>query len=135
MKRALLMIMLFVLAGCSSEPAGYIPPEQVWNKWHVRIEIRPGVLRSGMNEFLVIISDARGLRPKENMLVKIRTRASDWIQAIPDGGVGVYRRSRFVRDPQHAILYVHIREEAGKWREGQLQFNLSPPRGKQSGVS
>jgi len=129
MRRAWLM-MLLMLAGCSSGPAGYVPPEQVWDGWHVRIEIRPGVLQPGMNEFLVIISDARGLRPKENMLVKIRTRNSDWIQAIPDGGVGVYRRSRPVRDPKHAILYVHIREEAGKRREGQLQFNLSPPPGE-----
>jgi len=126
MKRALL-IMLFILVNCNAGPRDYVPPEQVWNDWHVRIETRPGALRVGMNEFLVIISDARGLRPGENMLVKIRMSHSDWIQAIPDGGVGVYRRALPVRDPAHAILYVYIKEEAGKRREGQLHFIFSPP--------
>ncbi len=126
MKRTLL-ITLFILANCSAEPEGYVPPEQMWNDWHVRIETRPGMLRAGMNEFLVIISDARGLRPRENMLVKIRMPYSDWIQAMPDGGVGVYRRALPVRDPAHAILHVYIKEEAGEWREGQLYFNFSPP--------
>jgi len=123
----LTLLALLILVSCSHEPQGYVPPEQVWNDWHVRIETRPEQLRPGMNEFLVIISDAHGIRPKIGMLVMIRTDGSDWIQAIPDGGVGVYRRALPVRDPRHATLFVSIREEEGAHREGQLKFNLSPP--------
>ena len=123
------LMLLLLLAGCADEQAGYLPPEQVWNGLHVRIETRPVVMHAGMNEFLVIISDAKGLRPKEDLLVRIHSRSSDWIQAIPDGGVGVYRRALPVKDPAHARLFVRIREESGGKRQGEMVFDFTPPPG------
>jgi len=123
------LFLLALLAACGGEKAGYLPPEQVWNGWHVRIETRPLVMHAGMNEFLVIISDARGLRPKEDFLVTIRSRHSQWIQAIPDGGVGVYRRALGVKDHAHARLYVRLREESGAKRQGEMTFDFTPPAG------
>lgn len=123
----LVLLLTLLLAACGSQPQGYVPPEQVWNGWHVRVETRPVTLRPGMNEFLVIVSDEKGMRPKIGMLVKIRTESSDWIQAIPDGGTGVYRRALPVREPKQAVLFVQLREEGGAGREGRLRFAFAPP--------
>jgi len=116
-----------LLAGCGHEKDAYLPPEQVWNGWHVRVEVRPEPLRQGMNEFLIMISDAHGVRPMKGMLVKIRTSISKWIQAMPDGAVGVYRRALPVREAANAVLYVRIREEFGAAREGELVFHFHSP--------
>lgn len=125
MNRSVFLLSLLLMA-CSSQPQGNFPPEQVWNGWHVRVETRPTTLRAGMNEFWVIVSDEKGHRPKIGMLVKIRTESSDWIQAMPDGATGVYRRALPVRDPKHAVLFVQLREEGGAGREGQLRFVFVP---------
>ncbi len=122
-----LVALCVLLAGCGGGEDAYLPPEQIWNDWHVRVEVRPEPLRQGMNEFLVIISDAHGVRPMKGMLVKIRTPVSDWIQAMPDGAVGVYRRALPVGDAAHAVLYVRIREEFGAGRVGELVFHFRPP--------
>ncbi len=125
-----LVFLCLLLTSCGGGHDDYLPPEQVWNGWHVRVEVRPEPLRQGMNEFLVIISDAHGVRPMKGMLVKIRTPVSRWIQAMPDGAVGVYRRALPVRDAANAVLYVRIREEFGAGRLGELVFRFhSPGRG------
>ncbi len=126
MTRAAALTLALLLAACDADVARYAPPDQRWHEWTVHVESRPAPLQKGMNEFWVVISDAHGARPKEGMLVRIRTPESDWIQAIPDGGTGVYRRSAPVRNPDRARLLVRIREEGGKRREGSLMFEFPP---------
>ena len=126
MRRAVFLACALLVAACGADVGRYAPPDQHWHEWTVHVESRPAPLQRGMNEFWVVISDRHGVRPKEGMLVRIRTPESDWIQAIPDGGTGVYRRSAPVADPEHARLFVRIREEGGKGREGELSFDFPP---------
>jgi len=126
-RRAFWMLALALLpAACGGDVSRYAPPDQHWHEWTVHVESRPAPLQAGMNEFWVIISDAHGVRPKEGMLVRIRTPESRWVQAIPDGGTGVYRRAAPVSDTEHAQLFVRIREEGGLRREGELRFDFPP---------
>ena len=91
--RGWLVVMLMMMAACGRGPEIAGPPPQSWGKVMVRIESRPIPPRVGMNEFLVIGTEASG-KPAWNMMVTLRTGASDdWRQAIQDGESGVYRKA------------------------------------------
>lgn len=112
---------LILLAACSG-PGNPIPSQE-WKGWVINVEARPWPVRQGMNEFLVLISDRNGHRPRENFLVHIRTKASDWIQAIPDGTIGVYRRALPVKDMEQPVLFVRLKKGD---EVGELRFSLKP---------
>lgn len=111
---------LLLLSSCSSGD-DWDPAPQAWQDFSVRIETRPSPVRQGMNEFLVIASrQQHGFT--SDLVVRIRTEDSDWIQAFPDGALGVYRRALMVKDPIHDHLYVRL-ERRGQ--NGELVYPLS----------
>lgn len=84
---------------------------QQWHGMDVSLESRPNPPRAGMNEFLVMITDTRG-RPAYNLIVSLRTRASDpWVQAIEDGQMGVYRRAVSIDPGADAVLQVQLQSQ------------------------
>lgn len=122
MLRPIVVVLLFLLTACSGGDA-WDPAAQQWQDLSVRIETRPSPVREGMNEFLVIASrQQHGFT--SDLVVYIRTEHSDWVQAIPDGALGVYRRALPIQDTRHDHLYVRL-ERHGK--TGELTFALAPP--------
>lgn len=113
-----------LLSACGGDP-GVDIPEQRWQDVIVGIQVRPPTPQAGMNEFLVIASDAHQLtKPVTDMIVSVRTREdARWRQAIQDGATGVYRRALAVQDPAKQNLYVRL-ERDGK--ETVLTFPLIP---------
>lgn len=100
-----------------------IPP-QYWGDIQVRLETRPEPVRPGMNEFLIIATQKRGL-PAYNMIVSLRTNTGQpWRQAIEDGESGVYRRALAIRDADRR-LEVQIRQPR-QGKEIVLHFPLHP---------
>ncbi len=114
-----------VLLACSSEEGAQnrIPP-QYWGDVQVRLETRPEPVRpGGMNEFLVIATQKRGL-PAYDMVVSLRTSGGEvWRQAIEDGESGVYRRALPVR-PTDRVLEVQLRKARGT-AQTVLRFPLT----------
>jgi len=112
---------LLLLASCTGGDA-WDPAPQPWQDLSVSVQTRPSPVREGMNEFLVIASrQQRGF--SSDLMVHIRTDGSEWVQAIPDGALGVFRRALPVRDP--AQEHLHVRLER-KGERGELVFALSP---------
>jgi len=111
-KRALLILLcsvLFagVLGGCSNDPDFYIHKQ--WDQWKIKLETRPHPIQPGHNEFLIHIVGPHQKLPN-GMIVRYRMSPKDpWIQAMPDGLSDVFRRALTVRDPKHAMLYVHLK--------------------------
>ena len=112
-----------VLLACSSgEDERIRIPPQYWGDVQVRLETRPEPVRPGMNEFLVIATQKRGL-PAYDMVVSLRTsNGAVWRQAIEDGESGVYRRALAVR-PTDRVLEVQLRK-ARETTETVLRFPL-----------
>ncbi len=101
-------LMVLALAACSSSGHGPDTLPQRWGDLDVRVETRPSPPSPGMNEFLVIITDARG-QPGWDCLVALRTAETDpWKQAIQDGRVGVFRRAALVARGERAVIQVQI---------------------------
>lgn len=118
--RGWLVLMFMMMAACGRGPEVAGPPPQSWGKVVVRIESRPIPPRVGMNEFLVIGTEAGG-RPAWNMMVTLRTKASDdWRQAIQDGESGVYRKALPLGAGEQ-ILYVRLQRGSD---ETVLEFPL-----------
>lgn len=117
MRRCFLLFALISLVHCSTEKLD-IPPQQ-WQDFWVKVETRPSVPTPGMNEFIVILTDARR-RPVSDVVVSLNTRG-DWKQAIPDGHVGVFRRALAIRDPQRDVLKIKLKRQG---KEKILQFAL-----------
>ncbi len=118
--RAAAGLLLAALTACGGEQAALAP--QKWQGLEVSVESRPNPPRAGMNEFLVMVTDARG-RPAYNLVVSLRTSPQDqWKQAIEDGQVGVYRRAVKLEPADHEVLQVQIRQ---KEAEGILEFPLN----------
>ena len=122
--RPVLMLMgaLALLSGCSggNRVADSIP--QQWQGLEIRVESRPSPPVSGMNEFLVIVTDERG-QSAWDCQVSVRTAQSDpWKQSIQDGRVGVYRRAALVGAGERSVLQVQIRRNNN---EGLLRFPLN----------
>ncbi len=107
-KSIIAMLFLLPMAGCSEDHSADIPPQK-WQGMDVRVESRPSPPRTGMNEFLVLITDQRG-RPGYDLVVSLRTADLDpWTQAIQDGQVGVYRRAAKVAPGARSVLQVQIK--------------------------
>jgi hypothetical protein len=116
----LIMLVPALLIACSRGPvSGALPPQQ-WGNVSVAVEISPAPPAAGMNEFLVIATDASG-RPAWNMVVSLRAGTEDdWHQAIQDGESGVYRKAIALR-PGPQTLYVELKR-AGE--ETVLEYAL-----------
>lgn len=101
-------LLLAAMAACGGEQVADAPPQK-WHGMEVSVESRPNPPRAGMNEFLVMVTDARG-RPAYNLMVSLRTSGQEpWKQAIEDGQVGVYRRAVKVEPGPNSVLQVQIR--------------------------
>lgn len=88
---SLALLAAIALGGCSDDFAriGSAP----WGAYEVAVEIRPSPPRTGRDEVVVILSGEHH-RPVYDALVSVRARADqEWVQAIEDGHVGVYRRA------------------------------------------
>lgn len=112
-----------LLVACSGDRVADTQPQK-WQDAEVRVESRPSPPRPGVNEFLVIVTGKRG--PVHDIMVSVRTDDQDqWIQAIQDGEVGVYRRAAKVALGTRSVLQVQIKHNGA---EGVLRFplNLSP---------
>ena len=120
--RHFVIALALVLSACVAEEQAWAPPTQTWNDVVIRIETRPTVLRSGMNEFLVITQrQQRGFAA--DMMVDVRTESSNWKQAMPDGALGIFRRALPVKDVQRDHLYVRI---VRKGERHEMVFALAP---------
>ncbi len=117
---ALMAMMCVALVGCGEDGPRYVIPSQKWRDITVRIESRPAPPVAGMNEFWVILNDARGI-PVPNAVVSVRAASATWSQAIQDGHTGVYRRAIRVEDPIRQPLVVQLR--VGK-EQAELTFGL-----------
>ncbi len=96
-------------------------PAQTWEDVEVKVQTRPPVVTTGMNEFLIITTRQRR-KPAHDLIVSLRMmHAKKWHQAIQDGHVGAYRRAMRVRDPKNDVLLVRI--EHGD-KQGILEFPL-----------
>lgn len=117
------LFFLALLVACSGDQFADTQPQK-WQGAEVRVESRPSPPRPGVNEFLVIVTGERG--PVHDIMVSVRTDDQDqWIQAIQDGEVGVYRRAAKVAPGTRSVLQVQIKRNGA---EGVLRFplNLSP---------
>jgi hypothetical protein len=120
-KRLILMACFTtLLAACADENA-WSPPAQAWQDMTIRVESRPVIPQAGSNEFLIIASrQQRGF--VNDLLVHVRSNNSDWKQAIPDGALGVFRRSVVIQEPTQDRL--HVRLKRGDV-ESELVFELT----------
>jgi len=117
------LFFLVLLSACGGDRVADTQPQK-WQDAEVRVESRPSPPRLGVNEFLVIVTGERG--PVHDIMVSVRTDDQDqWIQAIQDGEVGVYRRAAKVATGTRSVLQVQIKRNGA---EGILRFplNLSP---------
>jgi len=98
-----LLLVVLLLQACSDRDVPRMPAQQ-WQELNIVLQTRPLQLRPGMNEFLVIATDNRGL-PGDDMVVSLRTNAAEpWSQSIQDGHSGVYRRAIKVRAGQRSVM-------------------------------
>lgn len=119
-RSVMLLGVLGFLAACGGRQATDAPP-QMWGDVEVRIESRPSPPRTGMNEFLVMVTGERG-KPISDLVVSLRTDDRDaWRQAIQDGQVGVYRRAAEVAPGTRSVLQVQIKRNG---TESVLRFPL-----------
>ncbi len=117
----LTLIVLLLLQACSAGDVPRIPPQH-WQDVEIAVETRPLQVRPGMNEFLVIATNARGL-PAHDMVVSLRMDQADpWSQTIQDGHSGVFRRAINVKVGQENV-FVQLRREV---EEITLEYSLKP---------
>ncbi|WP_455221662.1 hypothetical protein [Kaarinaea lacus] len=121
----ILSVLLFiVIAGCGRSGA-YILVPQHWNDTEFLVEIRPGAPTRGMNEFVVVATDSKGV-PGYEYVVSIKMNAGrDWQQMIQDGHSGVYRRAIAIDDPRNGILMVQVRHKKEENQQVVLRFPLA----------
>jgi hypothetical protein len=107
------MLLPVILSACGGNNALDIPAQK-WQDVEIRVETRPSPPSAGMNEFLVMVTGARGL-PVYDLLVLLRTNDQDeWKQAIQDGQVGVYRRAAAVGPGARSVLQVQIKRNGSE---------------------
>jgi len=116
------MLGVLWLAACSSSDGGWLAPAQSWQDMRVHVETRPVQVRTGMNEFLVIV-DRKQRGFSSDLMVKVRTEYTGWKQAMPDGALGIYRRALPVKDVRHDHLFVEIHRQHEKT---SMIFDLAP---------
>jgi|GEM_PF-572024 len=111
---------LLLLAACGGDRVADTQPQK-WQGAAVQVESRPSPPRPGMNEFLVIVTGDRG--PVHDIMVSVRTDDQDqWVQAMQDGDIGVYRRAANVAPGTRSVLQVQIKRNGA---EGVLFFPLN----------
>jgi hypothetical protein len=102
MKTVAVAILTLALWACGSD-ASYTLGQQRFGDATIQIQSRPSPVTVGMNEFLIIATDARG-GPVHDLLVDIRMKDGDtWRQAIQDGFSGVYRKALEVDSLQEQL--------------------------------
>ncbi|MDQ6976079.1 MAG: hypothetical protein Q9M22_05890 [Mariprofundaceae bacterium] len=118
----ILSLLCWVLLVSCTDDAAWSPPPQVWQDLTIRVESRPVIPSIGNNEFLIIANrQQRGFI--NDLLIHVHSNHSSWKQAIPDGALGVFRRSVPIKDPAHDQLFVRLKRGD---QEGELVFNLTP---------
>ena len=123
--RFVLLALALVLSACSSAEQSWSPPAQQWQNMSVRIETRPTQLRTGMNEFLVIVNrQQKGF--SSDLMVNVKTEHSGWKQAMPDGALGVFRRALPIQDVHADHLYIQLIRNN---KQKEMVFALSPKQG------
>lgn len=86
-------------------------PSQNWQQFIVQVQTRPSPPETGMDEILVMVTDEHG-RPGNDLMVSLRSRDQDqWIQAIEDGGLGVYRRAVELAPGDRSTLQVQLKNQ------------------------
>jgi hypothetical protein len=118
-------------AACAPEGQDHAASaSQRWGDLDVTVEVRPFdrpqgsiAVAGGRNEVVVVISGERH-RPVFDAVVQMRAApGADWVQAIQDGHVGVYRRAVDLgADAAQSTLEVQLRRDA---REDVLRFPLA----------
>jgi len=121
-KKIWLFVFTLGLAACAPSEPVWAPAAQHWQDVTINIQTQPSPIRTGMNEFLLITGhQQRGFG--DDLLLMVRTEHSKWEQAIPDGGLGVFRRALPVKDIQHDHLYVRLSHNK---KHGEMTFDLAP---------
>lgn len=114
-------VMCLILFGCSSAGPSNFPAAQ-WEDITIEVQTRPTKIEQGMIEFLIIATRPPS-RPVHNLLITISLDDSgNWIQAIQDGHMGVYRRSLMITNPKNNVLNVRIQYDN---REATFHFPLN----------
>jgi len=109
-------------AGCGSASDSYVVGSAKWRGFDVAVESRPAPPRQGKNEVVVIVTGEHQ-RPVFDAQVWVRAQAAaDWVQAIEDGHVGVYRRAVDFGRSQRTDIEVRLQRGSD---EGVLAFPVS----------
>jgi len=118
---ASIVLLLFACSGGSQ----YDPAPQKWLGNAVAVQTRPAPVEAGMNEFIIIATQPRGL-PVADLRVMIRLSDDEpWRQAIEDGETGVFRRALALREGER-VLQVQLITGSDT---GVLRFLLPQPGG------
>jgi len=117
-------LIITLLLSCWQGSA-YILVPQHWNDTEFLVEIRPGAPTRGMNEFVIVATDVKGV-PGYEYVVSIRMNEEDkWQQMIQDGHSGVYRRAIAVDDPENGVLSVQLKHKRDADKQTGLNFPLA----------
>lgn len=109
-RSVLLCLLLINLAACGGESGQLSIPSQHWKEADVRIETHPNPPLAGMSEIVVIATGSHG-RPIPDLTVSLRGNDSmQWVQAIQDGNIGVYRRAIDIGDGESIALQVRLKQ-------------------------
>ena len=115
------LALLALLTACGGEPAISNIPAQQWEGMTVQVETRPSPAEVGMDEVLVVVTEQNG-KPGSDVMVSLRSSDRDqWIQAIEDGGLGVYRRAVALAPGERSVLQVQLKRNG---RTSVLRFQL-----------
>jgi hypothetical protein len=108
MKAPYLWLALLAMLSACGEGADVNIPSQNWQHFVVQVETRPSPPEAGMDEILVVVTDVHG-RPGNDLMVSLRSSDQDqWVQAIEDGGLGVYRRAVELAPGDRSTLQVQL---------------------------
>ena len=121
------ILILLILNGCSRGEAYLLGP-QMHGEVEILVEIRPGVPKVGMNEFLVMATHKNRLAASKYVVSVKLQGDEEWQQAIQDGATGVYRRAIRVNNPDNDILEVQLVAKDGRQPTAILEFPLIPIR-------
>ena len=103
-------MLLLMLSACGEGADANIPAQE-WHNLVVQVETRPSPPETGMDEILVVVTDERG-RPGNNLVVSLRSSDQDrWVQAMEDGGLGVYRRAVALEPGERSVVQVRIKSK------------------------
>ncbi len=111
LQHILLILLVTFLVACNGGNEQQISiPSQHWKGMDVSIETHPNPPLAGMSEIVVIVTGARG-RPIQDLTVSLRGKDStQWVQAIQDGLIGVYRRAIDIGDGESIVLQVRLQQ-------------------------